>query len=193
MARTIDKTLADILKKYGADPATDIWDCHGTWVAYHRTLERIAAQAGITFEPPTMIRSEADECVICVTGHMGDRAEWSFGEAKIGLNYKVAGKQAGYPYAMAEKKLPEPQDQLIYAIVEEVKSLMAKDKLKWEQHVEVHSRKKYQQTKEDLWYRAMHWIYANNPSDEQVEELLSWTNRGGAKPKWVEEDTSGYW
>ena len=98
-----------------------------------------------------------------------------------------------YAYAMAEKKLPEPQDQLIYAIVEEVKSLMAKDKLKWEQHVEVHSRKKYQQTKEDLWYRAMHWIYANNPSDEQVEELLSWTNRGGAKPKWVEEDTSGYW
>lgn len=114
MARTIDKTLAEILKKYGADPQTDIWDCHGTWVAYHRTLERIAVQAGITFEPPLMIRSEADECVIAVTGHMDKRQEWSFGEARIGLNYKVAGKQAGYPYAMAEKR---GKDRVILKLV----------------------------------------------------------------------------
>lgn len=112
--RKIDPTLADVLKKYGADPATDIWDCHGTWVAYHRTLERIAAKAGITFEPPVMVRSEVDECVICVTGHLGERSEWSFGEAKIGLNYKVAGKQAGYPYAMAEKRA---KDRVILKLV----------------------------------------------------------------------------
>lgn len=112
--RKIDPQLAEVLRKYGADPATDIWDCHGTWVAYHRTLERIAAKAGIAFEPPTMIRNEADEAVICVTGHMGDRSEWSFGEAKIGLNYKVAGKQAGYPYAMAEKRA---KDRVILKLV----------------------------------------------------------------------------
>lgn len=114
MARTIDKTLADILKKYGADPATDIWDCHGTWVAYHRTLERIAAQAGITFEPPTMIRSEADECVICVTGHMGDRAEWSFGECKVNQNYRVSKNMSAYPYAMAEKRA---KDRVVLKLV----------------------------------------------------------------------------
>lgn len=117
--RKIDPTLADVLKKYGADPAIDIWDCHGTWVAYHRTLERIAAQAGIQFEPPIIVRSEGDECVICVTGHMPttngqSRSEWSFGEAKIGLNYKVSSKQAGYPYAMAEKRA---KDRVVLKLV----------------------------------------------------------------------------
>jgi hypothetical protein len=114
VARTIDDTLAGILKQYGADPQKDIWDCHGTWVAYHRTLERIAVQAGITFEPPTIVRSEADECVIAVTGHMDKRQEWSFGEARIGQNYKVSGKQAGYPYAMAEKRA---KDRVILKLV----------------------------------------------------------------------------
>lgn len=114
MARKIDDTLAGVLKKYGADPKTDIWDCHGTWVAYHRTLERIAAQAGIVFDPPTVIRSEADECVIAVTGKLGDRTEWSFGEARIGLNYRVSDRQAGYPYAMAEKR---GKDRVIIKLV----------------------------------------------------------------------------
>ena len=114
MPRKIDDTLAAILQKYGADPQKDIWDCHGTWVAYHRTLERIAVQAKIAFEPPVIVRSENDECVICVTGHMGDRNEWSFGEARIGLNYKVSGKQAGYPYAMAEKRA---KDRVILKLV----------------------------------------------------------------------------
>lgn len=104
MGRTIDKSLGAILKKYGADPATDIWDCHGTWVAYHKTLERIATQAGIGFDLPQVIRHEHDECVVLVSGTLGERSEWSFGEARIGLNYKVAGKQAGYPYSMAEKR-----------------------------------------------------------------------------------------
>jgi hypothetical protein len=35
---------------------------------------------------------------------LGEAQEWSIGEARIGLNYQVSGKQAGYPYAMAEKR-----------------------------------------------------------------------------------------
>lgn len=104
MNAEIDKTLADILRKFGANPQTDIWNCHGTWVAYHKTLERIASKANIKFDLPQVIRSEHDECVVLVSATLGEREEWSFGEARIGLNYKVSGKQAGYPYAMAEKR-----------------------------------------------------------------------------------------
>jgi len=50
------------------------------------------------------LRAERDEAVIQVTGRMGDRVEWSIGEALIGVNYRVSGKQAAYVYAMAEKR-----------------------------------------------------------------------------------------
>jgi cytochrome c2 len=39
-----------------------------------------------------------------VTGAIGDKSEWSIGEACINVNYKVSGKQAAYVYAMAEKR-----------------------------------------------------------------------------------------
>jgi hypothetical protein len=110
MARTIDKTLADILRKYGADPKTDVWDCHGTWVAYHRALERIAVQAGITFAPPQVLEANgAGKCVaLCVTGTMDGRSEWSIGEAAPGNN------KNGYPFAMAEKRA---KDRVILKLI----------------------------------------------------------------------------
>ena len=103
---TLKAELRAILERYGIDPRdnSQIWDCHGTLVLYHKAYEIIAAKEKITFSAPQMIRSEKDEAVIIVTGTMGDRSEWSFGEAAIGLNYLVKPKQSGYPYAMAEKR-----------------------------------------------------------------------------------------
>jgi hypothetical protein len=110
MPKKIDPTVAEILKKHGADPATDIWDCHGTWVAYHRTLEKIAASAGVQFDPPTVIESDSQSGVValCVTGHIGERAEWSIGEATPKNNKNA------YPYAMAEKRA---KDRVIIKLV----------------------------------------------------------------------------
>lgn len=101
----IDPKLAEIFKTYGGDAERDLWNCHGEWIAYHSALERIAAQAKITFDQPYVIEGRGDEkCVaICVTGNMGERTEWSIGEASQ-HNYKVSGKQSAYPYAMAEKR-----------------------------------------------------------------------------------------
>src|SRR3712207_8319138 len=48
-----------------------------------RSLERIAAQAQITYDVPTVLRAERDEAVILVVGRMGDRNEWSIGEALV--------------------------------------------------------------------------------------------------------------
>jgi hypothetical protein len=57
--------------------------------------------------------------VILVTGRLpspeGERREWSIGEALIGTNYRVSGKQAAYVYAMAEKRA---KDRVILKLIE---------------------------------------------------------------------------
>lgn len=110
MARKIDPMLAEILKAYECDPQADIWDCHGTWVAYHRTLEKIAAKAGISFAPPTIVENDSAAGIValCVTGTMADRSEWSFGEASPKNNKNA------YPYSMAEKRA---KDRVIIKLV----------------------------------------------------------------------------
>ena len=119
--RTADKQIADILVRYGEPFGGNVWRVQGTAVIYHRTLERIAAQAGIAFDPPTLVRAERDEAVILVTGRMaGAKAgtewvEWSIGEALVNVNYRVSGKQAGYVYAMAEKRA---KDRVILKLLE---------------------------------------------------------------------------
>ncbi len=112
---TADKQIADILAKYGEPMAGNIWRVQGQAVIYHKALERIAAQARIAYDPPTIVRAERDEAVILVTGRMGDRVEWSIGEALVGVNYRVSGKQAAYVYAMAEKRA---KDRVILKLIE---------------------------------------------------------------------------
>jgi hypothetical protein len=110
-----DKKIAEVLAKFGEPMAGNVWRVQGTAVIYHKALERIAAQAQIQFDPPTIVRAERDEAVILVSGRMGERMEWSIGEALIGVNYRVSGKQAAYVYAMAEKRA---KDRVILKLVE---------------------------------------------------------------------------
>src|SRR5215210_7338216 len=112
---TTDKKIAEVLAKFGEPMAGNVWRVQGTAVIYHKALERIAAQAQIQFETPTIVRAERDEAVILVTGRMGDRVEWSIGEALVGINYRVSGKQAAYVYAMAEKRA---KDRVILKLIE---------------------------------------------------------------------------
>lgn len=111
---TSDHQIADILEKYGEPVAGSIWRVQGQAVIYHKALERIAAHAKITFDPPNILRAEADEAVILVTGRIGDRAEWSIGEARISVNYRVSARQPAYPYAMAEKRA---KDRVILKLI----------------------------------------------------------------------------
>lgn len=104
MAKKVDPTLVEILTRYGERAEDALWDCHGTWVAYHKAIERIAAKADIVFDMPTIVEanSAAKTAVVVVKGKMGDnedyREEWSFGEAS------PANNKNAYPYAMAEKR-----------------------------------------------------------------------------------------
>jgi hypothetical protein len=82
----------------------DVWSVQASRVVKHKALERLAAAIGIIYTSPQILRAEKDEAVILVTGTIGDKSEWSIGEACINVNYKVSGKQAAYVYAMAEKR-----------------------------------------------------------------------------------------
>jgi hypothetical protein len=110
-----DHKIADVLARFGEPMAGNVWRVQGTPVIYHKVLERIAAQAKITFDPPSILRAERDEAVILVTGRMGDRAEWSIGEALVDVNYRVSGKQSAYVWAMAEKRA---KDRVILKLIE---------------------------------------------------------------------------
>src|SRR5688572_3445007 len=77
MAKKLDPLLKDVLVGYGEDPTPGggaIWDCHGTWVVYHKAIERIAARAGVTFELPQIIEANtaAKTVAIAVRGTMGE-------------------------------------------------------------------------------------------------------------------------
>ena len=100
MAKKIDPVLIEILTKYGEKAEDALWDCHGVWVAYHKAIERIAAKAGVVFDMPQIIEanSEKKTVAIAVNGKMGEKSEWSFGEAAPSNN------KNSYPYAMAEKR-----------------------------------------------------------------------------------------
>lgn len=153
---TTDKKIAEVLAKFGEPMAGNVWRVQGTAVIYHKALERVAAQAKIQFDAPTIVRAERDEAVILVTGRMGERVEWSIGEALIGVNYRVSGKQAAYVYAMAEKRA---KDRVILKLIELhglVYSEEEADEFKnsrpsaGDQHVEVEKTEKADRTKVEV-------------------------------------------
>ncbi len=90
----------------------DYWKVQQTYVVKHKALERLAGALKITFDDPKMMVQQDDSLVMFVRGYrpMGNdqvRTEWSIGEVSMGregANYRVSGKQAGYPWAMVEKR-----------------------------------------------------------------------------------------
>jgi hypothetical protein len=99
--------IRDLFKRHNVPLSRDdVWEVRpGTPVVKHSPLERLAAAIGVEWGPPQILRAEREEAVLIATGKIGDgQPEWSIGEAVIGQNYKVTGKMAAYPYAMAEKR-----------------------------------------------------------------------------------------
>src|SRR5215217_2623158 len=99
-----DEQIETILARYGEPMAGNVWQVEAETFIHHRTLERIAGKANITFDPPTGLRAGRDEAVLLVIGRIGERMEWSIGEALVGVNYHVPGSEPAYVYAMAEKR-----------------------------------------------------------------------------------------
>lgn len=109
----IDERTEKVLKKYapqGYDLNEAVWPLKrkskegnkfiAAWVAKHKALEVIAAHNNIKFDMPQIIEADANSkiAVVCVSGSLGDKTEWSFGES---TSYNT---QNDYPFAMAEKR-----------------------------------------------------------------------------------------
>src|SRR3954470_3269988 len=109
-----DEQIATILARYGEPADGSIWQVEGQAFIHHKALERIAAQAKITFDSPTVLRAERDEAVLLVVGRMGERIEWSICEALVGVNYHLPGSEPAYVYAMAEKRA---KDRVILTLI----------------------------------------------------------------------------
>jgi hypothetical protein len=94
------KEILEFMATHSID-SDEIWEVHSnSWCIKHKALERAGAVAGITWEPPTLIESNSASGVValCAFGKIGDRVEWSIGEAAPKNNKNA------YPYAMAEKR-----------------------------------------------------------------------------------------
>ena len=97
----LPKEIAAFMATYKVD-ADEIWKIpQGTaYAVKHKALERVAAEQNITFEAPGVIEARSGDKIaaLIVYGRMGDRVEWSIGEAAPGNN------KNNYPFAMAEKR-----------------------------------------------------------------------------------------
>lgn len=98
---SLPKEVADFMKEYGVT-SDEVWPVPGgkAYAVKHKALERIAIEKGITFDRPSVIACDLvnKSMVICTFGKMGDRSEWSFGEAS------PANNKNQYMAAMAEKR-----------------------------------------------------------------------------------------
>lgn len=101
-----DKRLLKFMETYKVD-SDEIWEVRsgGAWAIKHMALERVAAEQGITFDIPVFAEKDGlnKNVALLVVGHLGDKVEWSMGEASP-HNYKTSEKMAAYPYAIAEKR-----------------------------------------------------------------------------------------
>lgn len=96
----LPKDIADFMEKYRVD-ADEIWEVrNGAYAIKHKALERVAAEKKIAFDPPVIIEARSADKIaaLWVTGRIGERSEWSIGEAT------PANNKNAYCYAMAEKR-----------------------------------------------------------------------------------------
>tara|TARA_Y100001956_G_scaffold52981_2_gene51658 strand:+ start:147 stop:821 length:675 start_codon:yes stop_codon:yes gene_type:complete len=106
----VPEKALEVLKEINLPMDKAMWNCHGTWVMYHKACEQIAAHKKITFDLPKILEQDVSKriVVMLVTGKCGEISEWSIGEATPDNN------KNNYPFAMAEKRA---KDRVILKII----------------------------------------------------------------------------
>ncbi|MBA87733.1 MAG: hypothetical protein CMB16_00505 [Euryarchaeota archaeon] len=105
MKHDIPILVQQTCKDVGIDSKTALWNCHGTWVMYHKALEKVASFQNIKFDNPVIIEHDAEKriCVMLVKGYWKEKEEWTIGEA-MPINIDRGNNKQQYPFAMAEKR-----------------------------------------------------------------------------------------
>lgn len=102
---TIPTVITDLLKEAGLSAQQSCWQLpqnKNVWIVNHKSLEKLAAMKNIRYTDckVELADSTNNAYAVSVIGHLGDRSEWSIGEASAG-NVRGAG---AYYFAMAEKR-----------------------------------------------------------------------------------------
>ena len=107
MKNNIPDKVVETLKEIGMSHDDAGWNCHGTYVLLHKALEKVAVARNIRFDAPTILECDSSKRIVSlmVMGHMGDKSEWSIGEASPSNN------KNSYPYAMAEKRADDKAEE----------------------------------------------------------------------------------
>ena len=100
MAKQLDKRVTDILKDLGFTGKECLWDCHGTWVMYHRYIEIAGAKKKVNINQSEEIETNSKEGIVCIKCYasLKDMKVITYGEAS------PKNSRNAYPYAMAEKR-----------------------------------------------------------------------------------------
>lgn len=102
---SIPPVIAELLKEAGLSAQQSCWQLpqnKSIWIVKHKSLEKLAAMKDIRYTDCKVELADSvnNAYAVSVVGHLGDRSEWSIGEASSG-NVKGAG---AYYFAMAEKR-----------------------------------------------------------------------------------------
>lgn len=91
--------IKELLQKHNLKKE-DVWDCHGTWVLYHKSIERIQLNEKIVIVDLTVeyIDLALSSCVVKCTDVKDGIKVITFGECTPKNN------RNSYPVAMAEKR-----------------------------------------------------------------------------------------
>tara|TARA_R100001082_G_C4362382_1_gene160024 strand:+ start:89 stop:559 length:471 start_codon:yes stop_codon:yes gene_type:complete len=95
----IKPDIKELLKTHNLKKE-DVWDCHGTWVLYHKSIERIQLKEKIVIVDLTVeyIDLALSSCVVKCTAVKDGIKVITFGECTPKNN------RNSYPVAMAEKR-----------------------------------------------------------------------------------------
>jgi len=176
MKNDIPEKVADTLKEIGMTPQQAGWNCHGTYVLLHKALEKVAVHRKIVFKEPTILECNSEKKVVSllVTGTMGDKSEWSIGEASPSNN------KNSYPYAMAEKRA---KDRVILKLVGLHGDVYAEDEadaFKEERPADIKGgtiNKNFEDKKKDIVEEEK----VIEIKDVKTEKVETFTNKDGAK------------
>ncbi len=101
-----------------------------------------------------------------------------------------------FEFATMERPLPEPIDQLVFVIKQEVTDRAWKDRCRLEQYEKYHNQTRgaFQSVRNDkagkiavaLGVACKEGRISKGENDKRVDELCEWEFRNGPKPDWVE-------
>lgn len=106
MGKPLDDRVKKILKELDFDPEECLWDCHGTWVMYHRFIEIAGAKNKIRYILDE-IETNSDKGIVCIKCSAGNKTLEDGSFVPEVVTYGEASpknNKNAYPYAMAEKR-----------------------------------------------------------------------------------------